>query len=134
MLNKEFKKLIFNKKNPAKKMKRKINKLTTRGDWSWYPHPISIPNPFKRTTERPINMNIKIDPDEKAKPCNEVWVLFSEWLIKFRIFREITGKTHGIKFSKRPPINENKIATEREMNSGFNFESVIIKLEANSIS
>jgi hypothetical protein len=34
ILNKEFKKLIFNKKNPAKKMKRKINKLTTRGDWS----------------------------------------------------------------------------------------------------
>ena len=115
-------------------MKRKINKLTTRGDWSWYPHPISMPNPFKRTTERPIKTNIKIDPDEKAKPCNEVCVLLSEWLIKFRIFKEITGKTHGIKFSKRPPIKENKIAAEREMNSGLKVDSVAIKSEVNSIS
>ena len=34
ILSKEFKKLTFYKKNPAKKMNRKINKLTTRGDWS----------------------------------------------------------------------------------------------------
>ena len=93
-----------------------------------------MPNPLKRTTERPIKTNIKIDPDEKAKPCNEVWVLFSEWLTKFRIFKEITGKTHGIKLSKRPPIKENKIAAEREMSSGFKVDSVAITSEANSIS
>ena len=34
ILSKEFKKLTFNKKNPAKKIKRKINKLTTKGDCS----------------------------------------------------------------------------------------------------
>jgi len=47
-------------------------------------------------------------------------------LIKFRIFKEITGKTHGIKFSKRPPIKENKIAADREMNSGFKVDSAAI--------
>ena len=46
--------------------------------------------PFKITTESPIKTNIKIDPDEKAKPCNEVWVLFFEWFTKFKIFKEKT--------------------------------------------
>ena len=34
ILSKEFRKLTLRRKKPAKKIKRNINKLTTKGDWS----------------------------------------------------------------------------------------------------
>ena len=115
ILRREFKKLTFKRKKPARKIKRKINKLTTKGDWSLYPQPISIPKYFKKTTDKPIKINIKIAPDENDRPWRVVCVLFSEWFIKFKIFKEITGKTQGIKFSKSPPIRENNIAVLSEI-------------------
>ena len=102
-------------KKPDKKINKKINKERKMGDWSWNPQPTWIPKYLNSRITLQINKNVCIAPEAKINP----WALTSfgesDFSIKLNIFKDKTGKTHGIKFKISPPINANKRAVKKDI-------------------
>ena len=96
-------------KNPNKFKEKKVIikeiKIRKKGSWNCIPHATLYPRYRNK-----INVNASIIKEEEM-PIEVIMKLFlMEFLcpissIKFNILIDNTGKTHGIAFSTKPPIN-----------------------------
>ena len=98
----------------------KLSKPTITGDCNWNPQPKYKPACLRRIMAIPININEIITPEQNDR----AWALIfdGDWLLietKLSTFREIIGKTQGIRFKIKPPTKANNNACNNERSNEF---------------
>ena len=91
------------------------------GDCNWNPQPICCPLFLIKSIIKPIARKVINVPAEKIKPCFLTSEGFSEISRKFKIFKEMTGKTHGIRFKIKPPKKAKIIAKKGDKSKRLDF-------------
>ncbi len=87
----------------SKNISRNQGKDGRRGPWEPY-----------RVFLRPIKINEIKTPKLKDNACNLIFCFDSfPSDTKLKIFKDIIGKTHGIRLSIKPPMNANIIACKK---------------------
>src|SRR5271166_2684410 len=91
------------------KIKRKAAKTATKiGSCNWNPQPTDRPYACKLNIAPASSQKEIKTPAVKNSPCLKIRKRFCPAILtKLKILKEITGKTHGIKFRSNPPVKAN---------------------------
>ncbi len=95
----------------ASTKKRIASSVTTSGDCIWNPHPSCVPPERNASISPASTRNDSTTPAEKTTPCSRIaFASPCACSTKPITLMPSTGKTQGMRFSSKPPINANASA------------------------